>query len=95
MAEKIRVKIAIAEKVIRLRVLPEEEERLHRVAGKIESLIKDFEKNYAVEDKQFALAMCALQYAIQLEDNNKSSNLEKDELKDKLSALNTLINQVI
>jgi len=95
MADKIRVKIAIAERIIPLYVLPEEEEGLRKIAHKIESLIKEFEKNYAVEDKRLALAMCTLQYATQLEKNNKTSNIEKDVLKDKLSALNTLINQVI
>lgn len=95
MADKIRVKIAIAERIIPLYVFPEEEEGLRKIAEKIESLIKEFEKNYAVEDKRLALAMCTLQYATQLEKNNKSSDLEKDDLKDRLSALNTLINQVI
>ena len=95
MAEKIRVKVAIADRIIPMLVLPEEEEGLRKIAQKIESLIKEFEKNYAVEDKRLALAMCTLQYATQLEKNNKSSELEKDDLKDKLSALNTLIDQVI
>jgi len=95
MAEKIRVKVAIADSIIPMLVFPEEEEGLRKIAQKIESLIKEFERNYAVKDKQLALAMCTLQYATQLEKNNKSAELEKDDLKDKLNALNTLINQVI
>jgi len=94
MAEKIRVKIAIAERIIPLYVFPEEEEGLRKIARKIEATIKEFEKNYAVEDKRLALAMCTLQYATQLENNDKSVSLERDDLKDKLSALNTLIDQV-
>jgi len=95
MADKIRVKVAIAERIIPLYVLPEEEESLRKIAQKIEAMIKEFEKNYAVEDKRLALAMCTLQFAMQLEKNDKSSEIEKEDLKDKLSALNTLINQVI
>ncbi|MEN8139522.1 MAG: cell division protein ZapA [Bacteroidota bacterium] len=95
MADKVRVKVSIADRVYPLNILPEEEEELRKVARKVESLIKEFEKNYAVKDKQDVLAMCALQFASQLEKANKVSDEESSSLSDKLSALNTLINQVI
>jgi len=34
-------------------------------------MIKQFEENYAVRDKQDVLAMCALQFASQLEQKNR------------------------
>jgi cell division protein ZapA len=95
MAKKVKVKISIADRVYPLNIFPEEEEGLRNIAHRIESLIKEFEKNYAVKDKQDVLAMCTLQFASQLEKTNTVSDKENDSLKDKLSALNTLINQVI
>ena len=38
-------------------------------------MIKQLEQNYAVRDKQDVLAMCALQYATQVEQNRQN---EKD-----------------
>jgi cell division protein ZapA len=37
------------------------------VLQKIDVMMKQFEKNYAVRDKQDVLAMCALQFASQVE----------------------------
>ena len=95
MADKVRVKISIADRVYPLNILPEEEEGLRNIAHRIESLIKEFEKNYAVKDKQDVLAMCTLQFASQLEKTNTVSDKENNSLKERLNALNTLINQVI
>lgn len=39
---------------------PAEEETLRKVGKTIEAMIKDFEQNFDVRDKQDALAMCAL-----------------------------------
>ncbi|MCK5781070.1 MAG: cell division protein ZapA [Flavobacteriales bacterium] len=95
MADKIRVKISIADRVYPLNISPSEEDDLRKVAHNVETLIKEFEKNYAVKDKQDVLAMCALQFASQLEKANKASDDESSLVSEKLNALNTLINQVI
>jgi len=95
MADKIRVKISIADRVYSLNIQEGEDENIQKTAHKVESLIKEFEKNYAVKDKQDVLAMCTLQFASQLEKANKVSDIENDSIKDKLIALNTLIDQVI
>ena len=41
-------------------------------------MTKQLEKNYAVRDKQDVLAMCALQYAAQLEKRVEKNILEDD-----------------
>jgi cell division protein ZapA len=43
-----------------LNVPAAEEETLRKVGKQIENMIKDFEQNFDVRDKQDALAMCAL-----------------------------------
>ena len=75
--------------------VPDTEEIVLRKVGKqIEQMIKDFEKGYAIKDKQDALAMCALRLgvsaemnAISLENNIKSST-------QKLARINQLLNNL-
>jgi cell division protein ZapA (FtsZ GTPase activity inhibitor) len=46
---------------------PFSEEGLRTASKKIDVMMKQFEENYAVRDKQDVLAMCALQFASQAE----------------------------
>lgn len=75
MSELLKIKLTIADRVYPLSVSPEQEEALRASAKKIEAMIKQLEQNYAVRDKQDVLAMCALQYATQVEQNRQN---EKD-----------------
>ena len=67
MSEKLKIKISIADRVYPLTVDPSQEEGLRSASKKIDGLIKQFEQSYAVRDKQDVLAMCALQFAAQVE----------------------------
>ncbi|MFP3596695.1 cell division protein ZapA [Chryseobacterium sp. SIMBA_029] len=55
-----RITVNIAGRVYPLNVPAAEEETLRKVGKQIENMIKDFEQNFDVRDKQDALAMCAL-----------------------------------
>ena len=55
-----RITINIAGRTYPLNVPSAEEETLRKVGKQIEGMIKDFEQNFDVRDKQDALAMCAL-----------------------------------
>ena len=78
MSELLKIKLTIADRVYPLSVAPEQEEALRSSAKKIEAMIKQLEQNYAVRDKQDVLAMCALQYAAQLE-NQLEKNTKGDD----------------
>ena len=67
MSDKIKIKLNIADRVYPLSISPNQESSLRASASKIDSMTKQLEKNYAVRDKQDVLAMCALQYAAELE----------------------------
>ena len=76
-----RITINIAGRVYPLNVPAAEEETLRKVGKQIENMIKDFEQNFDVRDKQDALAMCALKLgtnaevvALNHERNIKSTN---------------------
>lgn len=92
MAESIKIKIKIADRVYPLSIEANQEESIRIAAKKIEAMIKQLEQSYAVRDKQDVLAMCALQYSTKLENilNNKENNLSKE--KDKVLELIDIIN---
>ncbi|PIE50158.1 MAG: cell division protein ZapA [Flavobacteriales bacterium] len=58
--ETRRINIKIAGRAYPLNVPVDEEETLRKVGNEIEMMIKEFEKNFDVKDKQDVLAMCAL-----------------------------------
>ena len=80
MNEKLKIKISIADRVYPLTVEPTQEEGLRSASKKIDAMIKQFEQSYAVRDKQDVLAMCALQFAAQVEQKqiNKSQDNESN-----------------
>lgn len=95
MAEGLKIKLSIADRIYPMTVLPEQEEGLRLAAKKIDQLLKQFEQNYAVRDKQDVLAMCALQFASQTE--QKSINKERDttEAQERLVTLTKQIDNVL
>ena len=78
MDDKLKIKISIADRVYPLTVDPSQEEGLRSASKKIDAMIKQFEESYAVRDKQDVLAMCALQFAAQVEQKqlDKSADME-------------------
>ncbi|WP_456378322.1 cell division protein ZapA [Lutibacter sp.] len=94
MAESLKIKVTIAGRVYPMRIKNEnEEEGMRKAAAKINELVTKFEKNYAVNDKQDVLAMCALQFASLIEIN--AINREEDIVKatEKINKLNVLIDE--
>ena len=67
MADQLKIKLSIANRIYPLNILIDQEEGLRRAAQKIDQMIKQFEQSYSVRDKQDVLAMCALQFASQIE----------------------------
>lgn len=76
MSEKIKIKLTVADRVYPLTILAGQEQSLRNSAKKIDEMSKQLQENYAVRDKQDVLAMCALQYAAQLENTLENNTLE-------------------
>lgn len=91
MDEKLKIKISIADRVYPLTVDMSQEEGLRSASKKIDMMIKQFEENYAVRDKQDVLAMCALQFASQLEQKQIDSSAENVEANERLKKINDLL----
>ncbi|EDP96330.1 cell division protein ZapA [Kordia algicida OT-1] len=91
MENKLKIKLSIADRVYPLTIPASQEEGLRKAAKKIEAMIKQFEQNYAVRDKQDVLAMCALQFASQVEQKAIDKDTNQKVLEEKLKALDDLL----
>ena len=91
MSELLKIKLTIADRVYPLSVAPDQEEALRKSAKKIDAMIKQLEKSYAVRDKQDVLAMCALQYATQLEQKSSTETQGVTIKPQKINSLNEMI----
>ena len=95
MDEKLKIKISIADRVYPLTVDLSQEEGLRSASKKIDVMIKQFEENYAVRDKQDVLAMCALQFASQVEQKQIDKATDSNETIERIKRLNTLLDQYL
>ncbi|MBC8754787.1 cell division protein ZapA [Kordia sp. YSTF-M3] len=91
MENKLKIKLSIADRVYPLTIAASQEEGLRKAAKKIEAMIKQFEQSYAVRDKQDVLAMCALQFAAQVEQKTIDKDTNQTALEEKLKALDELL----
>ncbi|HLW30764.1 MAG TPA: cell division protein ZapA [Aequorivita sp.] len=93
MAEPLKIKISIADRIYPLTINPLQEEGLRLASKKIEEMIKKFEQSYAVRDKQDVLAMCALQFAAQVEQKEIDKTSDTLDSENKLQALDRLLKE--
>ena len=91
MDEKLKIKISIADRVYPLNVDMSQEEGLRSASKKIDIMIKQFEENYAVRDKQDVLATCALQFASQVEQKQIDKVEDNTNTIERLKNLNNLL----
>ncbi|MFI1771484.1 cell division protein ZapA [Thalassobellus citreus] len=91
MSEKLKIKLSIGNRVYPLTIEASQEEGLRKAAKNIEEMVKQFEQSYSVRDKQDVLAMCALQFASQVEQKSIDKENVNEHVEEKLNALNDLL----
>ena len=91
MDEKLKIKLSIADRIYPLTVTMAQEEGMRTASKKIDIMIKQFEENYAVRDKQDVLAMCALQFASQVEQKKIDKVEDQTNSVERLNHLNDLL----
>lgn len=89
-----KIKLTIANRIYPLNVPSEQEEGLRVASKKIEIMIKHYEENYAVKDKQDVLAMCALQLATQNEQENMFEKKNSNLVEKRIEKLNHSISEI-
>ena len=79
---EIPVKIAIANRTYPLKINSDEEEVVGKAEKAINKIIADFEKNYAITDKQDLLSMCLIKIGTELYrlKNEKEVSAGKEEV---------------
>ncbi len=95
MDDKLKIKISIADRVYPLTVNMQQEEAMRSASKKIDLMIKQFEENYAVRDKQDVLAMCALQFASQLEQKKVDNAIDGTESMERLTKINSILDDYL
>lgn len=95
MDEKLKIKISIADRVYPLTVELLQEEGLRSASKKIDVMIKQFEENYAVRDKQDLLAMCALQFASQSEQKQIDNAIDGEATIERIKKINAALDQYL
>ncbi|MFV5686254.1 cell division protein ZapA [Flavobacterium sp. GB2R13] len=95
MDDKLKIKISIADRVYPLTVELLQEEGLRSASKKIDVMIKQFEENYAVRDKQDVLAMCALQFASQVEQKQIDNAIDGEATIERLKKINAVLDQYL
>lgn len=91
MSEQLKIKLSVANRVYPLTITPDQEEGLRKAAKKIEAMITQFEQNYSVKDKQDVLAMCALQFANQVEQKSIDKEYVNEDIQNRLTGLDELL----
>lgn len=89
-----RITINIAGRVYPLNVPAAEEETLRKVGKQIENMIKDFEQNFDVRDKQDALAMCALKLGTNAEVVSQNHERNIKSANERLIKINQSLNDI-
>lgn len=90
---ELSIKIKIANRVYPLTVEASEEEGIRNAAEKINQSIDDFERLYAVKDKQDLIAMAALKVATRNFDLEKKGIVDSAGIEDDLMVVEQLLDQ--
>ena len=96
MVNNLKIKVTIGDRVYPLTIRDEsEEEGIRAAVKKINDLVKKFEQNYEVRDKQDVLAMCALQFASAQEVKTVKDTAVSEKVENKLRELNSMLDDLI
>jgi cell division protein ZapA len=95
MSDKLKIKVTIADRVYPLTIKTSEEEGVRKAVKKIGDLSKKFAQSYAVQDKQDVLAMCALQFASQLEVKNIFDKVALENVESKIDEINGILDNYL
>ena len=93
--DKLKIKVSIAGRVYPLTIKRDEEEDIRKAAAKIEAIVKQFESNYAVKDKQDLLAMCALQLSSKVESSEGKTLIDTTEIDANIDAIEADISAML
>ena len=89
--ETVNINVLIAERTYPLKVLRNDEEKLHGAVKLVNQRIKEYQKLYDGKDKQDYMAMCLLNFAVEFENLQNGLKEEHSMLDDKLTELENVL----
>ena len=92
---KLKIKISIADRIYPWTAEKSQEEGLRSDSKQHDTMKKQFEENYAVRDRQDVLAMCALQFASQLEQKQIDNSIDGKETIERIKEINELLSRYL
>ena len=93
MDDKLSIRVNVADRYYPLKVERDDEEKIRKAARMINEKVLQYKQRYTDKDVQDFLAMAALQFVIQLEDEEEK--LSNDYLPDALRELTQKIESVL
>tara|TARA_B110000438_G_scaffold264573_1_gene277345 strand:- start:399 stop:698 length:300 start_codon:yes stop_codon:yes gene_type:complete len=93
--DKLNIKISLANRLYPMSINGSEERLIRISASKIEKILKTLKEKYSVKDYQDLLAMCALQFCVEIEKNKLSQAQNEQNVVQDLSDLNKLISDLL
>jgi cell division protein ZapA (FtsZ GTPase activity inhibitor) len=91
----VSIKVNIANRDYPMKISGDEQDLVQKAAKLIEQKIKEFEKAYAVKDKQDVLAMCALQFVVEKLKLEAKPAVEDDSVAEKLEELEKFVSDYL
>ncbi len=91
----LNIQVMICERPYRLKVKPEEEERVRNAAREISEKVKELQEQFAGKDKQDFIAMAALLIATENHVPEHSETVEDQSLITEIEQLNMQIQKAI
>lgn len=87
----ININLLIADRPYPLKIKPEEEEMVRKVAKEINEKVKQFQDRYAAKDKQDYLAMCALMLGVEKASNDRNKDSLGSELEQAIEDIESVL----
>lgn len=91
---ELSIKVNIADRTYPLSVKPTEEEKVRKAAKLISEKLKTYLNQFSVRDKQDILAMCSLELATDLINQQEAGIRQDDSLAAQLDEIKVLLSNV-
>ena len=92
--EKLNIKISLANRLYPMSINGSEEKLIRMSAMKIEKILKTLKDKYSVKDYQDLLAMCALQFCVEIEKNKHDLIKNEDVIMNELKEIDSLVSSL-
>ncbi len=92
---ELSIKIKIADREYPMKIDPDDEERIRRAGRIINEKIKQYAKQFGIDDKQDLLAMVAFDILVDKSQKEEIDIINDETIQEKVNSLNNLLSSVV